>query len=433
VIAILLFAAQILFALIGAPGAPYVWLDFLFPEIPFNTALRVHINLLVVWLIFGFMGSAYYLMPEEVEGEIYSTKLALVQFFLLLASGAIAVTGYLLGWYNVKMWLVRNLVSELPTSIKVTIVIGVFLFIFNMLMTMVKGKKRTSISIVLFVGFAGLALFHLFAFNKPANITVNNYYWWWVVHLWVEGVWKLIMISFLAFLLLKLTCVDREVVKKWFYGIIGLTVLAAIIGTAHHYFWIGTSAFWKKWGGWFSAIELLPFAAMVAFSFKMVSKRTSIHPNRAAVLWTVGAAILSFLGAGVWCFLLILPPVNYYTHGIQINASYGHLAFFGSYAVIVLAMISYAIPNIRKTVSTHQKAEIFAFWTMVISMIFIALSLTGGAQIYLQRLLGIFYMENESRMVLFYGIRFFFGITFAVGLAIYLYDFFTLGKGRVAE
>ena len=27
----------------------------------------VHTNLLIVWLLFGFMGAAYYLIPEEAE------------------------------------------------------------------------------------------------------------------------------------------------------------------------------------------------------------------------------------------------------------------------------------------------------------------------------------------------------------------------------
>ena len=42
-----------------------------------------------------------------------------------------------------------------------------------------------------------------------------------------------------------------------------------------------------------------------------------------------------------------LPQINFYTHGTQMTASHGHLAFYGAYAVIVLAVISYAMPNLR--------------------------------------------------------------------------------------
>ncbi len=424
VAAMALFAAQILFGLVV--GAQYLWPDLLWPAIPFNIARMIHINLLVVWIIFGFMGAAYYLLPEEVEGEIYSTKLAWLHFWMFLVGGATAIVGYLFRWHDGREFL------EQPTLIKVAIVIVVLMFIFNMIMTMLKGRRRTSISIVLLVGFLGLAVFYLFAFFKPANMVMDKYYWWWVVHLWVEGVWELIMAAFLSFLLVKLTGIDREVAEKWLYIIIGLTFLTGIIGTGHHYYWIGTPEFWQTWGAWFSAIEILPFAAMVAFSFKMVSQKARNHPNRAAVLWTVGAAVVSFLGAGVWGFMHTLPQINFYTHGTQVTASHGHLAFFGAYAMIVLAMASYAVPNIRKRtgIITHQKTEILAFWVMVVSMLLIAFSLTGAGivQTYLQRVLAMSYMETQSYMTLFYGLRFIFGATFTVGLVIYLYDFFIPGR-----
>jgi nitric oxide reductase subunit B len=73
--AIGLFVGQILFGLIM--GLQYVLGDFLFPAIPFNVARMVHTNLLIVWLLFGFMGGAYYMIPEESETELFSPKLAL--------------------------------------------------------------------------------------------------------------------------------------------------------------------------------------------------------------------------------------------------------------------------------------------------------------------------------------------------------------------
>ena len=83
--AIGLFLGQILFGLIM--GLQYVVGDFLFPAIPFNVARMVHTNLLIVWLLFGFMGAAYYLIPEESERELHSPKLALAMFWIFRSSG----------------------------------------------------------------------------------------------------------------------------------------------------------------------------------------------------------------------------------------------------------------------------------------------------------------------------------------------------------
>jgi nitric oxide reductase subunit B len=69
--------------------------DFLFPEIPFNVARMVHTNLLIVWLLFGFMGAAYYMIPEESETELFSPKLALAMFWIFLVAGALTIVGYL--------------------------------------------------------------------------------------------------------------------------------------------------------------------------------------------------------------------------------------------------------------------------------------------------------------------------------------------------
>ena len=93
IFALILFAGQILFGLIL--GTQYVIGDFLFPEIPFNVARMVHTNLLIVWLLFGFMGAAYYLIPAEAETDLYSPKLAKLLFWVFAVAGTLTIIGYL--------------------------------------------------------------------------------------------------------------------------------------------------------------------------------------------------------------------------------------------------------------------------------------------------------------------------------------------------
>ena len=93
VFALILFVGQILFGLIM--GLQYVVGDFLFPLLPFNVARMVHTNLLIVWLLFGFMGAAYYLIPEEADRELHSPKLAIILFWVFAAAGVLTILGYL--------------------------------------------------------------------------------------------------------------------------------------------------------------------------------------------------------------------------------------------------------------------------------------------------------------------------------------------------
>lgn len=235
VFALILFVGQILFGLIM--GLQYVVGDFLFPAIPFNVARMVHTNLLIVWLLFGFMGAAYYLVPEESDCELYSPKLAWILFWVFAAAGVLTILGYLLVPYAGLARLTGNELwptmgrefLEQPTISKAGIVIVALGFLFNVGMTVLRGRK-TAISMVLMTGLIGLALLFLFSFYNPENLTRDKFYWWWVVHLWVEGVWELIMGAILAFVLVKITGVDREVIEKWLYVIIAIAEKCDIIG-----------------------------------------------------------------------------------------------------------------------------------------------------------------------------------------------------------
>ena len=435
--AIILFVAQILFGLII--GLQYVVGDFLFPEIPFNVARMVHTNTLIVWLLFGFMGAAYYLVPEESETELFAPWLAIVMFWIFLAAAGATVAGYLLVPYATLAEITMNDLLptmgreflEQPTITKIGIVIVALAFLFNVGMTVLKGRK-TVVNLVLLLGLVGLAVFFLFAFYVPDNLVLDKFYWWWVVHLWVEGVWELILGAILAFVLIKITGVDREVIEKWLYVIIALALITGIIGTGHHFYWIGTPEYWQWWGSIFSALEPLPFFMMTVFAFNMVNRRRRNHPNKVATLWALGTAVMAFLGAGVWGFMHTLAPVNYYTHGTQITAAHGHMAFYGAYVMIVLTIISYAMPMLRgRTAANSNKSqvlEMWSFWLMTVSMVFITLFLTGAGilQTYLQRVSESPepFMVVQEKIALFYWMRELAGVVFLIGLVLYILSFF---------
>jgi len=444
--AIGLFVGQILFGLIL--GLQYVMGDFLFPEIPFNVARMVHTNLLIVWLLFGFMGAAYFLVPEEAETELHSPFLAKLMFWVFLVAGALTIVGYLAVPYATLAELTGNKLLptmgreflEQPTITKIGIVIVALSFLYNIAFTILKGRK-TVITLVLLLGLTGLALFFLFSFYNPDNLVKDKFYWWWVVHLWVEGVWELILGSILAFVLIKTTGVDREIIEKWLYVIIAMTLITGIIGTGHHYFWIGAPEYWLWWGSVFSALEPIPFFMMTVFAFNMVNKRRINHPNQPAVLWALGTAVMAFLGAGVWGFMHTLAPINYYTHGTQITAAHGHMAFYGAYAMIVMAIISYAMPLLRGrrvcNSAASQVVEMWSFWLMTISMVFITLFLTGAGilQVYLQRYSDdpMPFMVVQEKVAVFYWMRELAGLVFLIGLLLYIYSFFIGGEEKTLE
>jgi len=435
--AMVLFAGQIIFGI--TLGLQYVIGDLFFPYIPFNVARMVHTNLLIVWLLFGFMGAAYFMVPEESETELWSPLFAKILFWVFLAAGVATILGYLLGPYaSLAKWTGNDLLAtmgreflEQPLPTKVGIVVVALGFLFNITMTVLKGRK-TAISMVLLMGLWGLALMFLFSFVNPSNLVRDKMYWWFVVHLWVEGTWELIMASLLAFVLVKTTGVDREVIDKWMYMIVAFALITGILGTGHHFYFIGLPGYWHWVGSVFSAMEPIPFFMMTLFAFNMVQRRRREHPNQAAVLWAVGTAVIGFLGAGVWGFIHTLSTVNYYTHGSQVTAAHGHLAFYGAYVLVVLAIISYAMPILRGREANPlraQRVEMWSFWIMSIGMAVMVLALSGAGilQVWLQRMPttgAMPFMATQDQLVFFYWVRVAGGVMFLLGLLAYLSSFF---------
>jgi nitric oxide reductase subunit B len=154
-----LFVGQITFGLVL--GIRYLIGGFLFPYVPFNQARMVHSKLLIVWLLFGFRGSACYLVPEEAETELWSPLRAKVLCWIFLVAGALTIVGCLavpctklaeLRGYDLLQTMGREFL-ERPLPTKVGIVIVALGFLLNIVMTVLKGRK-TSITLVGQGGFA---------------------------------------------------------------------------------------------------------------------------------------------------------------------------------------------------------------------------------------------------------------------------------------
>ncbi len=422
-VALALFAVQVTMGLIL--GWIYVSPNFLSEVLPFNIARMLHSNSLIVWLLLGFFGATYFLLPEEAEREIYSPTLAYIQLAILVVGTLGVVVTYLFNLFEGSFLFGKQgrEFLEQPTWVKAGIVVAALIFLFNVSMTSLKGRK-TAITNILLLGLWGLALLFLFAFYNPSNLALDKQYWWYVVHLWVEGVWELIMAAILAYLMLKLTGVDREVVEKWLYVIVAAALFSGILGTGHHYYWIGGPGYWQWIGSIFSSLEIIPFFAMMSFAFVMVWKGRRDHPNKAALLWALGTGVLAFFGAGVWGFLHTLHGVNFYTHGTQITAAHGHLAFFGAYVCLNLATMTYAFPILKNRDPYNQVLNMASFWLMAGGMVFMTFTLTfaGTVQTHLQRVLGMSYMEVQDQLWVFYAMRFGSGVAVVLGVALFIYS-----------
>jgi len=438
--AVVLFLVQALVGVIGA--LQFIWPDFFF--LKFHIIKTLHVNALVVWLLMGLMGATYYVVPEESQTELWSYPLAQFQFWATVVTISLVVLGYI--WMGFDPQANKTVFGTLilsegreyidaPRWADILIVVSVLTFLFNMFMTMMKTRKWTGIQGVLMVGLLFLALMYLPGAFYSKSMVKDQFWWWWVVHLWVEGSWEIIAGALLAFMLMKTIGAKRKVLEKWMYIEVGLVMFTGILGTGHHYYWIGTPKYWLWVGGFFSALEPIPLLLMVWDAFRTTREVRSVT-NRAGLFYTVAHAILNFVGAGLWGLVHTLPQVNQWTHGTQITAAHGHLAFYGAYVLLVIAMIYVTLPALRGIKHYDPGRTYVAFWWMTISMVFITMTLTGAGmvQVYMERLMGLDYEAVKANYNLWFWIfRAIFGVGFLVGVGIFVLDYFTLREKSSAR
>lgn len=421
-VALCLFGLQLVFGLLAA--SKYLGPDPLLNILSFDKVKAIHTSLLVVWVLTGFMGATYYVVPDESRGEIYSTKLAYAQLVIWALMGVTAIVGYMFGWTE------GNKLLEQPFPLKIVIVIVMLMFLYNILMTIKQAGRWTVTEGVLVAGLAMAALLFLPALLEYDNYTVAIFYRWWTIHLWVEGVWEMVQAGLLAYLLIRLSGADREVMEKWLYVIVGLVFLAGILGTAHHYYWVGVPSYWLPIGAFFSALEPLALLGMAMYAYFAMRRSGLAHPNLLALHWTVGSAVFTAFGAGLLGFAHTWPAVNKWTHGTLVTAMHGHGAFFGAYAMIVMAVIVYALPGLtRDRPAEGSPIGFWAFWLQVIGMFGMTLSFAtaGIGQVYLERILGLGYLETQLKLQVHFLMLIGAASLFTLGVALFIWDFFRTG------
>ena len=152
-VAMVLFGLQLVFGLLSA--AKYLGPDPLLNILPFDVTKVIHTNLLIVWVLTGFMGATYWMVPDESRTELYSTRLAYVQLVLWTLMGVTAVVGYLFRYGT------GNKLLEQPLPHKIVIVICMLIFLYNIGMTIWRSKRFTTTEGVLLLGLGSAAVLYV--------------------------------------------------------------------------------------------------------------------------------------------------------------------------------------------------------------------------------------------------------------------------------
>lgn len=456
--AAIIFGAQLLFGLVAA--IQFVMPGFLYGILDFSIARILHVNALVVWMVFAMFGSVYWLLPDETGIETIGIKIGKLLFWVFAAAIVVVVLVYLLVQVgpasDTTIWFItegREYI-EAPRWADYGIVVVVLGFVANLFFTGMKGQQTGIVTVLMadMIAFAGLYLAGMFFTD---SISMDQYWWWWVIHLWVEATWEVFVGAIAAYGLITMIGAHRKVVEMWLWIEVSMLFGSGILGLGHHYFWIGTPEYWWEIGALFSALEPLPLVAMFVHVLYDWGKETGLQmaegyeghaidghtvTNKPAFTWFVMNAFGNFLGAGVWGFFHTLPQVNLYTHGTQFTAAHGHLAFFGAYATILIGMFYLAIQGTNGIkILKHTKLSIWSTSLIALGMLGMtaALTIAGYVQVIVSRAqlgatwAGYFDGQSGPWFTQAMDWRLIMGVVVFTGFILLVIDLLTTGKKSV--
>ncbi|RLC04430.1 MAG: nitric-oxide reductase large subunit [Deltaproteobacteria bacterium] len=362
VMVILLFLLQTTFGGLMAhytihPGT--FFLPFVADLIPYSWAKTWHLQLMVFWIATTWLASAIYLGPI-LGGKKPAKQGLLVELLfgavLLVAVGSL--TGEVLGikgflgdlwfWFGHQGWEFL----ELGRVWQILLFLGLIFWLLIVYRAvgghLSEHKDEFSaliwfyvFSAVLVVAFYGFGLFY----GKGSHLTMADYWRWFVVHLWVESIFEFFGIAVIALLMVAMGLATAKSALRVAYFTAAITFLSGIIGTAHHYYWYGGASFWIGWGAIFASMEPVPLITLVVrglMEYREVQKAGRTFSYKWPMYFLVAASFWNFLGAGIFGFLINLPIINFYEHGTYLTMHHGHVAMFGTYGMLSVALLLFS-------------------------------------------------------------------------------------------
>ena len=170
--AMVLFLAQTAFGLLA--GLQFIYPEFLFGVLDFNVNRMVHLNAMIVWMLYGFIGSIYWLVEDEAGTELVAAKLANVNFWILTAAVAVYLVVQVGSGTRASIWLINEgrEYIEAPRWADIGIVACMSVFFYNVAATFMKGRW-SGISGTLVLDLIALAGLYLAGMFYTTNLSVD--------------------------------------------------------------------------------------------------------------------------------------------------------------------------------------------------------------------------------------------------------------------
>lgn len=362
--------------------------------LPFNWVRTVHVQTPIVWIGLGWIASALFLAPR-IGGREPDAQRLLVN--LLFAAVLAIVVGTLfgnyagiMGWMGEDSWFWFGNQGleylQLGRFWQMLFFVGLAAWSLILLRAMwptLRGLFRVDdlfsafrAEHLLWYSSLGIAVIYVFGMipltDIEASFTINDFWRWWVVHLWVEWAFELFSAAVVAYFLMAIGLVSRQLAERVVLFEWILILGSGILGTGHHMFWAGEPATWLSVGSVFSFLEVLPLFLLVLDAVdqrEQLSERVDF-PYRLAFLFILGSVVWNFVGAGVFGGIINAPLINYYEHATFLTMNHAHTSMFGAFGLLALGLIYLCLRYMAgDRFAWSDTLGVWAFWLYNIGLV----------------------------------------------------------------
>lgn len=396
-----------------------IFVDLPFP-IPYINGRTFHVNVSLYWTFAGLLSGIFYLLAPIKNKR--TNQFASI-LFLLYSLGTLLTQGMLALHFTVGREYLEG-----PRALRAFLLVPLLMMIYYLVrilpITVKQWGRIIPVSIV--TGMVMLTAFYAGTVYYYTNPALGEYHRFLTFHIGIEISVELISLGITGLLLIKLAGIERQEAAFVVFsaaGIAVLTVLAAGVGYA---VWPGIWLAIVVAGIGFSALHML--AAIAFFSLLSGKMRDGSLKNcncRSMISLVLIASSLLYhiVGAGVLGLFLAYPGTHQYIHGTYIVSAHSHLAVFGVFGFLALAVSIYILLEFVQLTKKESRRCLGGILLLHGGMLIMSTSLiiAGGLQTYFLRILNMDMSVADTALRPYLFLRIGGGISYMLGSLLVAY------------
>lgn len=337
-------------------------LDDLFPS---NLLRTWHLQTAIFWIATSYVAAALYLgrtlRSHDPRGFLAWTNVLFVAFAIVIGASMLGEWAGILGlmgdwwfWFGNQGWEFL----ELGRFWQYLLVAGLMVWFF-MLLTLIRPKTLNHPEVRPITRMFMLAALAIPTFYVPAlfygaktNFTVVETWRFWIIHLWVEGFFEFFATTVVALTFYQLGLARRNTALRVIYLDAILYFGGGLVGTGHHWYFVGHTHVNMALSGLISVLEVVPLTLLTLDAWDFVKTTRGrcetcgkdVHlPHKWTFYFLMAVGFWNFLGAGVFGFLINMPIVSYYEVGTILTPNHGHAALMGVFGMLAIALMVFVL------------------------------------------------------------------------------------------